>query len=843
MSWKESDVQAAVRSKRKYDVYLKSHGSAVDVPIATEESLFDARDRVQLESVDHRKRLLLKAQFDRIAHAYGSARQQALSAPENSYQQGTLTSDVVHVLSSIIQSKLDKTFTNGAYDDAATMGLSPCCTSDAQVLMEQSTGAVRLRNDLELVSKEWEESYMRRPTKDEQLCSRGRECEGVRLIEKELLPGIRPEVRGHSLVRFLTPEEASGARQERSCGLCVLCLRRRVTETFYESLRSGKPQSMIIQPYRVAVRQGEYSPDVVFSVNTSNEFSGFSDPFPKYSLCTLEWNNGKFTQVGMGFSPSVAHVMLRVFDQGRVVRRSSIVHDTELMRVELDESPLIKSCRLSCTYPESVENGFKRYIAAGLYHMPCKFMHKAWRVVLEDAFDEKSMYGCLMRLTVKKIPILLKILDADWDPLLYGYIVRQTLSGYYPGNDMTSLQQRQYALHLTQDGTKLRKWIETHVVDFRVCMFEALRWALVLDETALRHADAWWRDSFMINAVKLGDALRKNELQIEQMDASMTGKEGTRAWKQVRAAFAGAVLPTNVKRYTWVWRKFMSNAHEKLDVDHVYRVDTRWLYDDPNRFELSLPEAIDEDRLARTISQSMAVRSFNAPVHWTTDSGMRQNVYLFCPTCKSLRSSNVTSMRLARLAVLRTANVPRRSKRRKSKNDTSAASRQPGKMDEATLMRSLMERNVEICSTVGANGTSYDIAQRKFFCFKPTRTCPDSECFPIRLREKIVEFYGSMLIKCRNCGVPTFLDRDDPSHVNGECGWCTAVETQIKCVKCGIIKKSSVKKVWTCVRVVSKDLESLWYCPSHAPPWWVNVNHEVWSAAFLERTLAETNGR
>lgn len=832
MSWNESDVQAAVRNKRKFDAYLKSHGRAVDVPIATEESLVDADERVQLESLGHRKRLLLKAQMDRIAHAYGTARQQVLSAPENGYQQGTLTSDVLHVLSSIIQSKFDGTFTRGAYDDAVSMGLAPCCASDAQVL---SSGGATLRNDLELVSKEWEESCMRRPTKDEQACSRGRQCEGVRLIERELLPGVRPEVRGHALMRFRTPEETSGARPERSCGLCVLCLRRRVTETFYETLRSGRPQSMIIQPYRVAVRQGEYAPDVVLSVNTSNEFSGFSDPFPKYALCTIEWIDGKFVQTGMGFSPSVAHVMLRVFDQGRVVRRCSIVHDTELVRVELEDSPLVKQCMRLCTDPNNVRVGLERYAAAGLYRMPIKLVHKAWRVVIDDVFDEKTLYGCLMRLTFKKIPAMLKILDNEWDPLLYGYIVRQSLSGYYPGNEQTALDKRREALRLTQDGPGLRRWIATHAVEFRVCMFEALRWALVLDETALRCADAWWRDSFMRAAVSLGDVMRKGGLpELED--------ESAQDWKQVRAAFAGVVMPNTVKRYTWRWRRYMMPSRERLNVDNIYRADARWLYDDPDRFELCLPDVIDEERLANTVSQSMSVRSFCAPVHWTTDGGIRQDAYLFCPTCKSFRSSNVTSMRLARLAVLRTANVPRRSKRRKSKNDTSAASRQPSKMDEATLMRSLVESNVKICRTVGANGTSYDIAQRKFFCFKPTRTCPDSECFPIRLRDRIVEFYGSMLIKCRRCGVPTFLDRDDPSHVNGECGWCSVVETQIKCVKCGVVKKSSVKKVWTCVRVLAKDLESVWYCPTHAPPWWVNVNYEFWSAAFLERSLAKTNG-
>ena len=147
--------------------------------------------------------------------------------------------------------------------------------------------------DLELVSKEWEESYMRAPEKNERSCSKGEKCWGVLFVDENLLSDTPAGSEGFILARFKTPKGNSFD------GMCVICLRAYMTGLFHESMESGVPQHRVVQPYRV--KTTEYDVSMCFSRNSHDRFMGFTDPFPMFFKNTFRWCDGKYEQKDMDF--------------------------------------------------------------------------------------------------------------------------------------------------------------------------------------------------------------------------------------------------------------------------------------------------------------------------------------------------------------------------------------------------------------------------------------------------------------------------------------------------------------------------------------------------------------
>ncbi len=136
---------------------------------------------------------------------------------------------------------------------------------------------------MEIVSKSWEESYMRKSNDDEEFsCVEGNDCCGKKLFDDNLIL-----CDGFVLTRFVAP---SGRRFDQ----CVLCLRRSITREWYE-IMGGRRRlpDRAIHPYTVITnRFGEYSADVCLCIPTNDpwtpcEFFGLTGPFPKYNPYTL----------------------------------------------------------------------------------------------------------------------------------------------------------------------------------------------------------------------------------------------------------------------------------------------------------------------------------------------------------------------------------------------------------------------------------------------------------------------------------------------------------------------------------------------------------------------------
>ena len=104
--------------------------------------------------------------------------------------------------------------------------------------------------DVPIVTKAYEESYMREATPGEQLCALGELCE-CRFIDRNA-PFVG--------VKFELPVGCSEGPTSVGSGLCVLCCRKTTQRLFYDMCFSGKQVHGLIQQYGNLCHQpGEYA--------------------------------------------------------------------------------------------------------------------------------------------------------------------------------------------------------------------------------------------------------------------------------------------------------------------------------------------------------------------------------------------------------------------------------------------------------------------------------------------------------------------------------------------------------------------------------------------------------
>ena len=147
--------------------------------------------------------------------------------------------------------------------------------------------------ELECISKQYEDSYLREPREGESACSEGQECEAIQMAQVDI---HTPSEKGFVCVAFCTPNKKQSK-------MCLLCLRKHISLWYYTNKARGDMHATIIQPHRNIIGQtGEYHPDACI-YPSSRKFEGITDPFIRHERHHYRYDNDTTTiyQVGVDF--------------------------------------------------------------------------------------------------------------------------------------------------------------------------------------------------------------------------------------------------------------------------------------------------------------------------------------------------------------------------------------------------------------------------------------------------------------------------------------------------------------------------------------------------------------
>ena len=119
-----------------------------------------------------------------------------------------------------------------------------------QAMLESLFGGVsQPASEVPLVTKSYEESFMREPTAGELPCSMGELCECQFIDKNAPFIGVQFELPG-----------ARAAKPDAAARMCVLCYRKTTQKLFYEACYSGRRVQGLIQHYGNLCNQpGEYA--------------------------------------------------------------------------------------------------------------------------------------------------------------------------------------------------------------------------------------------------------------------------------------------------------------------------------------------------------------------------------------------------------------------------------------------------------------------------------------------------------------------------------------------------------------------------------------------------------
>lgn len=132
---------------------------------------------------------------------------------------------------------------------------------------------------LQCYSKEFEDSLMRPPQHNEEACCNGTTCECVLIAEHH-------PFNTNGLNGFV------GVRCPGST-ICLLCIRKEVTQSFFRSISNGSIVSEVYQHHYNIVGPGEYNAESCLWPSGSN---GLSDPFVFHSRSNYFYQNGCIKQ-------------------------------------------------------------------------------------------------------------------------------------------------------------------------------------------------------------------------------------------------------------------------------------------------------------------------------------------------------------------------------------------------------------------------------------------------------------------------------------------------------------------------------------------------------------------
>lgn len=129
-----------------------------------------------------------------------------------------------------------------------------------------SSSSSSSKNILPLVSRAWEEKWMRAPvSKNEPSCSKNESCQCALLSNNDFCGVV-----------FQYPDG-----QWSPTDLCLLCIRYEVTQFVLTRMMTGRNAFEVKQPHRNSVGKNEYGEHVILRRDARN-FYGITDPFVKF---------------------------------------------------------------------------------------------------------------------------------------------------------------------------------------------------------------------------------------------------------------------------------------------------------------------------------------------------------------------------------------------------------------------------------------------------------------------------------------------------------------------------------------------------------------------------------
>jgi hypothetical protein len=256
-----------------------------------------------------------------------------------------------------------------------------------------------------LVAKAEEELMMRPVAPGERPCRYGAACRGARLAAGDILPAFR------------------------HWPFCVLCLRADTTRDWLRGLGQSKPA--VIQPYRVAIAEGEYALEACLTP-VSPRFDGICDPFPRYTEDRLFWCDGRLRQCNMDFQrvPSLRGP-------------APVLQQFPLRRLPLmDATPQLLRAGLLAPRAPATEPGILRSMQQALHEAaPQLNPESTWLQALRRYYLPAqpaggASQGAVLEFIVDAVadePLLLEAARAlhDWDA--FARLVREHMQGLREG--------------------------------------------------------------------------------------------------------------------------------------------------------------------------------------------------------------------------------------------------------------------------------------------------------------------------------------------------------------------------------------------------------------------------
>lgn len=154
----------------------------------------------------------------------------------------------IHSISAAIAEQLTRKTSDSPDADALELVLDPLIDRISMSKQLQATHPPAVP-ELPIVTRQYEESFMRSPTPSEQPCVAGQTCECMMIDSDKAFVGVQ----------FQLPDLSSQAD-----GFCILCLRKLTHLLYHKTLQRGMKSNVLIQKYgNICGEDGEYHPSAM----------------------------------------------------------------------------------------------------------------------------------------------------------------------------------------------------------------------------------------------------------------------------------------------------------------------------------------------------------------------------------------------------------------------------------------------------------------------------------------------------------------------------------------------------------------------------------------------------
>lgn len=499
------------------------------------------------------KRRWVESVFEELARE----RERVRAAPENAWHPRG-DEPVMHPLNQLVlRTTRDAEAARRAVRDAVEAGSTPfgVGTGNASLHWVHHQEQRLPRVDLELVPKAWEDSFLRAPRGAESACSAGEQCEGVALERK--CPDWPRDAKGFTLVQFRTPEESAGRRPRSRHGLCLLCVRARVSSEWIRRFDEGDPAPCTILPHRNMVgRVGEYRIDACVPRDTS-KFFGVQDTFVRFRASNYKLvAPGVYAQRGVDFC-RVPHVLpaplptLRLRPFGFDVEPSTVASagprtsesgeeeendddDAAIRAYARDEAGLRDDASVEL-FLRAARFNVGRVVDVGRRLLQCGLVGAANPrascvvALLAAAIsgNESAKRSAQLNAFEARLNAALSGTDTDvaddgfddWDgpeeaALLATHAVRATMGGHWPRARRTTLREECLSQFIARTTRSERvAWLRAHPATVLVALREYVTYAAEFDDLVRRRLESStsatsWR-KFSRCARRAADAVRR----------------------------------------------------------------------------------------------------------------------------------------------------------------------------------------------------------------------------------------------------------------------------------------------------------------------------------------------